>query len=211
MILRCIVFIALVISVTAAPHRVNLKMDTLELKSGQKLKNVTIWNYDEAIGAVLLHVNRDIVSIPFDQLPASTAKRVVEAAHAGTTMAQRERMENDLKDAVAASGTQAATAALEQERQIKTAQPLARLKAEHYFLGDASRPLGSIRLMGQGVKLEAPVAVLGWSGRYLVCGTVDLGYLDSQGKVIEYRTRSFEVTTGPNAEGHIGVLDFTAK
>jgi len=211
MILRCIVFIALVISMSAAPHRVNLKVETLELKSGQKLKDVMIWNYDEAIGAVLLHVNQDIVSIPFDQLPASTAKRVVELAHAGAAKVQRETIENDLTDTVAASGISAATPALEQERQIKIAQSLARLKAEHYFLGYASRPLGSVRILGQGVKLEEPVPVPGWNGRCLVRGTVDLGYLDNQGKVTEYRTSSFEVTTGPDSEGHIGVLDFTAK
>ena len=229
-----LLFGLLAVSASAAPYVVDLKFETLALRNGQTLKNGVIKSYDHANGKVVIHVNREITSLQLEMLPEEMGARVIslvpdevkDAARQEKADRKQDKRTSALDAAAQAKqdadrrarATAEAKARAEQTMQTydkenvrRKAKSLARDRADRYYRYEMKPGSGSAYILESSYQLSEPEEVPGWDRRYRIKGSVGLEYYDTRGRGLETSTSKFEVLVGPDSNGNIVALDFTAK
>lgn len=231
---KALFFSLMVASASAAPHVVDLKFEKLELRNGQKFQAGAIKSYDHANGKIVIHANRQILSVQIELLPEELAQTVIslvpeeakqekreqkaERKEQNRTASQRSAAANKAANdawarngAVAKANAEAAKQAAAKEDAVIRAKSLARERANRFYRYELKPGSGSVYIIGAGVQLDEPIEVAGWDRRYRVTGSVGLEYYDSRGRSFQILTKKFEVLVGPDSYGNVVALDFSEK
>lgn len=228
------IFLALATTVLAGtPQKVDLKVESLELKNGKNLGAATIKSLDHETGTVIVMSDRSLASVQLELLPDQVAERVValvppeSKAIARDRELDRDRGRREAKaDAEARSRrieaqlkadreTRSGNAQIQIEAQRK-AQETARVKAaarramERHFRYDFV--IGpSTWVFRTEIELEEPEPMAGWPGRHRIRGTAGIQYYVSRGESLNSMRRDFEVTMRENERGALEASDITIK
>lgn len=225
---------ALLAAAWAAPHKIEMPVENLVLKNGQKYANGTIQSFDHASGKVVLMADRKITSLQLELLPDELADRIIamvpdetqdairaeksarkqqEADAARTKAAQEKARAEELSRGAAEGRARAAETAKETKQEQMKAETtrLARTRADRYFRYEFRPGSGATVQIRRDIDLEEPVEVAGWANRYRVQGQIGLEYYDSKGRSFNSTVQRFEVTAQGDNQGRMTVVDFTVK
>lgn len=226
--------IALFTMVAAAPHKIELAVDDLVLKNGQRFVSGTIRSYDHANGKVVLMADRKIVSIQLELLPDDLAEKIIAMVPEESKDETRtEKSERHRKQAEAKRNSEAAAKARTEETNRRRAESqaraaeatkasrhdqmkaetsrLARSRADRYFRYEFKPGSGATVQIRRDIDLEEPEEVAGWPNRFRVQGQIGLEYYDSKGRSFSTTSQRFEVTAQGDDRGKMTIVDFTVK
>ena len=211
-----------------APHKIDLNLETLELKNGESLRAVVLRSYDPANGRVIVAVERQISSIQLELFPDELAGRIramvpseekdlerqlrEERKRIQREDARRNAATNAAGDRTTPSRTKAEERRAEQAkaRILSQVKSVAASRATRYFRYEQKSGSGHTVTVRRDVELEEPEEVAGWENRYRVKGTIGLEYYDSYGRSFNTTSRTFEMLVQVDQRGNAKVVDFTA-
>jgi hypothetical protein len=223
----------LCISSLAEPRKVDIHVDSIQLKNGKKFTNADIKSYDHQTGNVVIMANRSITSIQLELLPDELAERIVSLVPAEAKSlarddrlaresearitktkadAERKRQEAQLKaERERRSGEAQVNLAAQRERQtLSRVMAVAERRAARYFKYEFN--LGtSVYVFKTDLDFEEPEPVTGWPDRYRVKGKAGISYYVSKGSSLNSLARDFEVTVQANPKGVLEAVDVTCR
>ena len=224
---------ALCISSLAEPRKVEIHVDSVQLKNGKKFSNADIKSYDHQTGNVVIMANRSITSIQLELLPDELAERIVSLVPAeAKSLARDDRLARESEARIAKAKADAeskkrdaqvkaqreerkadaqADLAAQRERQtLSRVMAVAERRAARYFKYEFN--LGtSVYVFDTDFDFEEPEAVTGWPDRYRVRGKAGIRYYVSKGSSLNTLARDFEITIQANPKGVFEAVDFTCR
>ncbi|WP_438481296.1 hypothetical protein [Oleiharenicola lentus] len=219
-------------SIFAAPHAVNLKFESLTLRSGKRLDQVSVKSYDAENGRVLMLADRRLVYQQLDQLPYDAAQQIVNFSPAENAEPSK-RLRIQRNSSAGASPVAVKTppnnsvtktqlsSEKQQQAQLHAAQSqtllLAQIKrfaeqrVDRYYRLEYHPAAGSLVIVNQSLRLDEPVEVAGASGHYRVAGNIGLQFFDDQGRHSGRATQPFELVVAVDGKGSLSLLEFASK